>query len=53
MLRNYYLDEVFEPRFLEWIGEIRSEECYVNMGIAWDFVTALAVGESGEVDRGR
>ena len=39
---NYYLDEAFEPRFLEWVSEIRSEEYYVNMGIAWYFATALA-----------
>ena len=42
VLMNYYLDEAFEPRFLEWVGEIRSEEYYVNMGIAWYFATALA-----------
>lgn len=42
VLMNYYLDDAFEPRFLEWVGEIRSEEYYVNMGIAWYFATALA-----------
>ena len=42
VLMNYYLDEAFEPRFLEWVGEICSEEYYVNMGIAWYFATALA-----------
>ena len=42
VLMNYYLDEHFEPRFLEWVSEIRSEEYYVNMGIAWYFATALA-----------
>ena len=42
VLMNYYLDEAFEPRFLEWVSEIRSEEYYVNMGIAWYFATALA-----------
>ena len=42
VLMNYYLDEAFEPRFLEWVGAIRSEEYYVNMGIAWYFATALA-----------
>ena len=26
VLMNYYLDEAFEPRFLEWVGAIRSEE---------------------------
>lgn len=42
VLMNYYLDEAFEPRFLEWVGVIRSDEYYVNMGIAWYFATALA-----------
>lgn len=42
VLMNYYLDEAFEPRFLEWVGAIRSDEYYVNMGIAWYFATALA-----------
>ena len=42
VLMNYYLDEAFEPRFLEWVGAIHSEEYYVNMGIAWYFATALA-----------
>ena len=42
VLMNYYLDEAFEPGFLEWVGEIHSEEYYVNMGIAWYFATALA-----------
>ncbi len=42
VLMNFYLDEAFEPRFLEWVGAIRSEEYYVNMGIAWYFATALA-----------
>lgn len=42
VLMNYYLDEHFEPRLLEWVGAIRSEEYYVNMGIAWYFATALA-----------
>ena len=42
VLMNYYLDEAFESRFLEWVSAIRSEEYYVNMGIAWYFATALA-----------
>ena len=42
VLMNYYLDEAFEPRFLEWVGAIRSKEYYVDMGIAWYFATALA-----------
>lgn len=42
MLMMFYLDEQFQPAFLEMVAEIRSEEYYVNMMIAWYFATALA-----------
>ena len=42
MLMAHYLDQDFEPRFMEMAAEIRSEEYYVNMMIAWYFATALA-----------
>lgn len=42
MLMTFYLDEAFEPEYLEWVSEIRSEEYYLNMMIAWYFATALA-----------
>lgn len=42
MLMTHFLDEDFEKNYLEWVAEIRSEEYYVNMMIAWYFATALA-----------
>ena len=42
MLMIFYLDEEFQPAFLEMAAEVRSEEYYVNMMIAWYFATALA-----------
>lgn len=41
-LMNQYLDDDFKPDYLKWIGEIDSEEYYVNMARAWFFATALA-----------
>ena len=42
MLMNEYLDEDFKPEYLELVSNIKSEEYYVNMMIAWYFATALA-----------
>ena len=42
MLMVHFLDEDFEPEYLEWLAEIRSEEYYVNMMLAWYYATALA-----------
>lgn len=42
MLMVYYLDEAFDPAYLELAASVRSEEYYVNMMIAWFFATALA-----------
>ena len=42
MLLSFYLDEEFHPEYLEWVAQIRSDEYYVNMMIAWYFATALA-----------
>lgn len=42
MLMAFYLDEHFQPEYLEWVAGIRSEDYYVNMMIAWFFATALA-----------
>ena len=41
-LMRFYLDKSFSPEYLEWAAEMRSEEYYVNMMIAWYFATALA-----------
>ena len=42
MLMRLYLDEDFEPQYLEWAAAVQSEEYYVNMMIAWYLATALA-----------
>lgn len=42
MLMEHFLDEDFDPSYLEMVSEIRSDEYYINMMIAWYFATALA-----------
>ena len=42
MLMKWYLDAAFRPEYPEWVGQIRSEEYYVKMAVAWYFATALA-----------
>lgn len=42
MLMSWYLDEHFDPKYLEMVSSVRSEEYYINMMIAWYFATALA-----------
>ncbi|MBE6903674.1 MAG: DNA alkylation repair protein [Ruminococcaceae bacterium] len=42
MLMVYYLDEDFDERYLKTVSEIKSEEYYINMMLAWYFATALA-----------
>ena len=42
MLMEHFLDEEYDPVYPELVAEIRSEEYYVNMMIAWYFATALA-----------
>lgn len=42
MLMTFFLDEQFQPEYLEWVAGVRSGEYYVNMMVAWYFATALA-----------
>ena len=42
MLQRYFLDERFEPMYLDWVAAIHREEYYVRMMVAWYFATALA-----------
>ena len=42
MLMEHFLDEDFDPVYPKMISEIRSDEYYINMMIAWYFATALA-----------
>lgn len=43
MLMRLYLEpETFSPEYPRWVAEVRSDEYYVNMMVAWYFATALA-----------
>ena len=42
MLMRIYLDDNFKPEYLKMVSNIKSDEYYVNMMIAWFFATALA-----------
>lgn len=42
MLMQHFLDEDFDLKYMERIADLRSDEYYVNMMIAWYFATALA-----------
>ena len=41
-LMRYFLDDVFQQEYLEWVASIKSEEYYIRMMQAWFFATALA-----------
>lgn len=40
-LLGYYLEEAFEPEMLRLVADVRSEEYYVKMAVAWYFSIAL------------
>ena len=42
MLMKYFLDDEFKVEYLNIVTQIKSEEYYVNMMVAWFFATALA-----------
>lgn len=42
MLLEHFLDDGFDPIYLEMVSNISSEEYYIHMMIAWYFATALA-----------
>ncbi|MGX8714756.1 MAG: DNA alkylation repair protein [Lachnospiraceae bacterium] len=42
MLMQHFLDERFEVGYVDMVAEVKSEEYYINMMIAWYFATALA-----------
>ncbi|MBR2100039.1 MAG: DNA alkylation repair protein [Eubacterium sp.] len=42
MLMCHFLDKDFNEKYLKTVSEIRSEEYYINMMVAWYFATALA-----------
>ena len=40
-LLGFYLDNAFEPEMLQLVANVRSEEYYVNMAVAWYFSMAF------------
>jgi 3-methyladenine DNA glycosylase AlkD len=42
MLMQHFLDDDFKQEYLDIVTNIKSEEYYINMGIAWYMATALA-----------
>ena len=42
LLLSNYLDEHFQKEMLQLVSEVKSEEYYVNMMLAWYFATSLA-----------
>ena len=42
MLMRLYLNEDFDPKYVRIVAEVKSDEYYVNMMIAWYMATALA-----------
>lgn len=42
MLMTHFLDDEFDERYLELVANVKSDEYYINMMIAWFFATALA-----------
>lgn len=42
MLMRLYLDADFDPEYVQIVAEVKSDEYYVNMMIAWYMATALA-----------
>ena len=42
ILLSLYLDDSFKKEYMELVSNVKSEEYYINMMIAWYFATALA-----------
>lgn len=42
LLLSFYLDDEFDLKHLQMVAQIKSDEYYINMMIAWYFATALA-----------
>ena len=42
MLMRYYLDYHFDVSFLNLVANVKREEYYIKMMVAWFFATALA-----------
>ncbi len=42
MLMVHFLDQDFQPEYLDWVAGVEREEYYIRMMAAWYFATALA-----------
>lgn len=42
MLMKHFLDDEFKPEYLKIVANVKSNEYYINMMIAWFFATALS-----------
>ena len=42
ILMNEFLDQDFKKEYLEWVSNVKSDEYYLKMMVAWYFATALA-----------
>ncbi len=42
MLMNEFLGEDFKPEYLEWVADVKGDDYYIKMMVAWYFATALA-----------
>ena len=42
LLLGLYLDDSFKKEYMELVSQVKSDEYYINMMIAWYFATALA-----------
>ncbi len=40
MLMRHFLNDDYKEEYLDWVADIKSEEYYINMMIAWFFATA-------------
>ena len=40
-LLGFYLDEAFRPEMLQLVADVKSDEYYVKMAVAWYFSIAL------------
>lgn len=43
LLMRHFLDDAFDPVYLDWVAAIDSAHYYVNMMVAWYFATALTM----------
>lgn len=41
VLLEFYLDDAFDLKYLEWVARVESDEYYIRMMKAWYFATAL------------